>query len=163
MSKLSAAFRPSAPNDRTFKSVSKANEYFAKKEYKLAIGNYKNGFSHYERFVKLILNFLILVEYTKALTLAQPSLDKKNATAFSALIFSNRSASYYQCNKWVEAIKDADQVIRIKPEWPKVNSYSNYSLLILNIWVFFLTIIFIFRDIFEEPKQIWDLENMMRL
>lgn len=41
MSKLSAAFRPSAPNDRTFKSVSKANEYFAKKEYKLAIGNYK--------------------------------------------------------------------------------------------------------------------------
>ncbi|CAB5386108.1 unnamed protein product [Rhizophagus irregularis] len=96
MSKLSAAFRPSAPNDRTFKSVSKANEYFAKKEYKLAID-----------------------EYTKALTLAQPSLDKKTATAFSALIFSNRSASYYQCNKWVEAVKDADQVIRIKPEWPK--------------------------------------------
>ncbi|RIA87702.1 beta-lactamase-like protein [Glomus cerebriforme] len=95
-SKLSAAFRPSAPDDRTFKAVCKANEYFAKKEYKLAID-----------------------EYTKALTLSQPNLDKKNASSFSALIFSNRSASYYQCNKWAEAIKDADQVIRIKPEWPK--------------------------------------------
>jgi hypothetical protein len=60
--------------------------------------------------------------------LAQPSLDKKNATAFSALIFSNRSASYYHCNKWVEAIKDADQVIRIKPEWPKVNYYFFFFL-----------------------------------
>jgi hypothetical protein len=56
VSKLSAAFRPSAPNDRTFKSVSKANEYFAKKEYKLAIGDYKMLFFsfHHVKFVKLI-------------------------------------------------------------------------------------------------------------
>ena len=38
MSKLSATFRPTAPDDRTFKSVCKANEHYSRKEYKLAIG-----------------------------------------------------------------------------------------------------------------------------
>ncbi|CAI2189187.1 11738_t:CDS:2 [Funneliformis geosporum] len=96
-SKLSAAlFRPSAPDDRTFKVVCKANDHYTKKEFKLAID-----------------------EYTKALSLIRPSSDPKKSSSFSALIFSNRSASYYQCKKWAEAVKDADQVIRMRPEWPK--------------------------------------------
>jgi tetratricopeptide (TPR) repeat protein len=129
MSKLSAAFRPSAPNDRTFNSVCKANEHFTKKEYKLAIGNFfflvkRKRICHLNAYY--YYNYYYLDEYTKALTLAQPSLERKNATAFTALIFSNRSASYYKCKKWVEALKDADQVIRLMPEWPKVKKkYDN--------------------------------------
>ncbi|CAJ0745315.1 10175_t:CDS:2 [Entrophospora sp. SA101] len=41
---------------------------------------------------------------------------------FLALIFSNRSASYYQCTQWQQAVDDANQVIQIRPDWPKAEA-----------------------------------------
>ncbi|CAG8583848.1 8806_t:CDS:2 [Diversispora eburnea] len=34
-------------------------------------------------------------------------------------IESVASASYFQCRKWEHALKDAEQVIKIRPDWPK--------------------------------------------
>ncbi|CAG8439494.1 1693_t:CDS:2 [Acaulospora colombiana] len=48
---------------------------------------------------------------------------KRNRSAtclkMHTLIFSNRSANYFQCRKWEDSLKDAEQVIRIRPDWPK--------------------------------------------
>ncbi|CAG8513870.1 12795_t:CDS:2 [Acaulospora morrowiae] len=92
----SGAFRPNSPDNRSLRSVNRANELYSKKEYKSAIE-----------------------EYTKALSLCQPNSDPGRTSDFLALIYSNRSASYHQCQKWEDAVKDAEQVIRISPDWPK--------------------------------------------
>ena len=61
-------------------------------------------------------------EYTKALTLSQPNLNPLETSDFSALLFSRRSATYYCCQLYKDAEKDAAQVIRIRPEWTEVRT-----------------------------------------
>ncbi|CAG8769293.1 3134_t:CDS:2 [Gigaspora margarita] len=96
ISELSSAFRPNAPDDKTFQVVFRANNYYTKKDYESAIE-----------------------EYSKALSILQSNPETKKASDFSALVFSNRSASFFQRKKWKDAVKDAEQVIRIRPEWAK--------------------------------------------
>ncbi len=50
--------------------------------------------------------------YTKALK-AQPN------AAQQAVLYSNRSASLLKLNKVAKALADAEEVIRLKPEWDK--------------------------------------------
>lgn len=45
------------------------------------------------------------------------------------LLYSNRSAAYCKLGQYNEALKDAEEVVRIKPDWAKVNIDLN-SLLI---------------------------------
>lgn len=47
----------------------------------------------------------------------------------SELLYSNRSAAYCKLAQYNEALKDAEEVIRIKPDWAKVNLDLN-SLLV---------------------------------
>ncbi|CAG8514029.1 8124_t:CDS:2 [Cetraspora pellucida] len=96
MSEFSSVFRPNAPDDKSFQAVFRANNYYSKKDYEPAIE-----------------------EYSKAISILQSSPETKKSSDFAALVFSNRSASFFQRKKWKDAIKDAEQVIRIRPEWPK--------------------------------------------
>ncbi|KAL1921890.1 uncharacterized protein VTP21DRAFT_10532 [Calcarisporiella thermophila] len=88
-------FRPEAPDERSYRLTARANEFFQKRNYKDAVA-----------------------EYTRALGVVQvlPGMQQSD---FSALLFSNRSASYFAMRCYEEAQKDADQVIRIRPEWAK--------------------------------------------
>ncbi|CAG8554348.1 8113_t:CDS:2 [Paraglomus occultum] len=81
-------------DERTLKVVTRANQYFENKNYRAALD-----------------------EYTKALTLSQPNLNPLESSDFSALLFSKRSATYYCCQLYKDAEKDAAQVIRIRPGW----------------------------------------------
>ncbi|CAJ0905584.1 8841_t:CDS:2 [Entrophospora sp. SA101] len=58
-------------------------------------------------------------EFTKALTILNSSSPSPSSSDFFVLIYSNRSASYYQCSQWQEAVDDANQVIRIRADWQK--------------------------------------------
>ncbi|CAG8810292.1 20248_t:CDS:2 [Cetraspora pellucida] len=99
MSEFSSVFRPNAPDDKSFQAVLRANNYYSKKDYESAIE-----------------------EYSKAISILQSSPETKKTSDFAALVFSNRSASFFQRKKWKDAIKDAEQVIRIRPEWPKAEA-----------------------------------------
>ncbi|CAG8602882.1 5846_t:CDS:2 [Racocetra persica] len=99
ISEFSSVFRPNAPDDKSFQAVFRANNYYSKKDYESAIE-----------------------EYSKALSILQSSPETKKTSDFAALVFSNRSASFFQRKKWKHAVKDAEQVIRIRPEWPKAEA-----------------------------------------
>ncbi|KAG9294615.1 hypothetical protein G9A89_008094 [Geosiphon pyriformis] len=108
MSISESLFRKSAPNDRAYKAICRANEFYVSKNYRRAIGLLRiNFFSNLKD------------EYSKALRLSQPNMDPKKASDFSALLFGNRSACYFEKKLYQDAEKDAAQMIRMRPEWGK--------------------------------------------
>lgn len=93
-------FHPVAPDDRTYRLTCRANEYFERHHYKEAV-----------------------IEYTKTIMAMGPSdgKDRQSNTDFSALIYSNRSASYCMLKQWSDAENDAVYVMKIRPAWAKVS------------------------------------------
>ncbi|RUP11380.1 hypothetical protein BC936DRAFT_139985 [Jimgerdemannia flammicorona] len=98
-------FHPVASDDRTYRLTCRANEYFERHHYKEAI-----------------------VEYTKTIMAMGPSdgKDRQSATDFTALIYSNRSASYCMLKQWADAENDAAYVMKIRPNWAKVREVSGF-------------------------------------
>lgn len=45
----------------------------------------------------------------------------------SQLLYSNRSAAYCKLGRYDEALKDAEEAIRLKPDWAKVKIFDNRS------------------------------------
>jgi stress-induced-phosphoprotein 1 len=41
------------------------------------------------------------------------------------ILYSNRSAVYCKVEKYVEALRDAEKVVSLMPDWPKVSSPLN--------------------------------------
>ncbi|KAL1918473.1 uncharacterized protein VTP21DRAFT_3133 [Calcarisporiella thermophila] len=89
-----AAFHPEAPDDRTYKYVCRANDNFQRRYYKDAI-----------------------TEYFKAIQAVE--VVSPEPSDFLALLYSNRSASYFMLRQYTQAKQDADQVVRLRPNWAK--------------------------------------------
>ncbi|KAK9760865.1 hypothetical protein K7432_014693 [Basidiobolus ranarum] len=70
-----------------------------------------------------------ITEYTRALIKSKPAIDETGATDFIALIFANRSGAYCMLRQFEEAYKDAEIVIRLKPEWSQGYFRAGESLL----------------------------------
>ncbi|ORX79279.1 Metallo-hydrolase/oxidoreductase [Basidiobolus meristosporus CBS 931.73] len=90
---------PAASDGVLYRITCRANELFERHSYKEAVA-----------------------EYTRALIKSKPAITETDATDFIALIFANRSGAYCMLRQYEEAYKDAEIVIRLKPEWSKVKS-----------------------------------------
>lgn len=82
---------PAAPNDKSFKTATRANDLFERHLYTDAI-----------------------TEYTKVLQMSRGEAE------YLALIYSNRSASYLKLNQYQQAHNDAIEAIDLAPHWSKV-------------------------------------------
>ena len=40
------------------------------------------------------------------------------------VLFSNRSAAFAKMNKFSEALRDAEKIVELNPDWPKVSRKS---------------------------------------
>lgn len=70
-------------------------------------------------------DFLLAIDrYTQAIT-----LNRNNH-----VLFSNRSAAYARVGKFAEALEDAKRCHELKPDWPKVCTYSTCHLLLIMLW-----------------------------
>lgn len=68
-----------------------------------------------------------VLAYTKAIESAPPSADK----AALAVLYSNRSASFFCLEKYEEALKDAEQALELNPEWGKGFGRKGSALMLL--------------------------------
>lgn len=82
---------PAAPNEKSFKLVTRANDLFERHLYSDAV-----------------------TEYTKVLDMSRGDAD------YLALIYCNRSASYLKLNQYQQSQKDSEEAIELAPHWPKV-------------------------------------------
>lgn len=88
-----ASLSPPAPNDKSYKVTTRANDLFERHLYTDAI-----------------------TEYTKVLQI-------RGEADYLALVHANRSATYLKLHQYEQAYTDALQVIDLAPNWSKVNLY----------------------------------------
>lgn len=88
-----------APNEKSYKATSRANDLFERHLYTDA-----------------------MTEYTKVLQMSTAEPD------YLALIYANRSATYLKLNQYQQAYTDAVQVIDLAPHWSKVNRLHHFLL-----------------------------------
>jgi tetratricopeptide (TPR) repeat protein len=86
---------PPAPNEKSYKIVTRANDLFERHLYSDAI-----------------------LDYTKVLQLSKDLGQEDNA--YLALVYSNRSASYLKINETEKSRLDAIKAIELARHWPKV-------------------------------------------
>ncbi|ORY04160.1 Metallo-hydrolase/oxidoreductase [Basidiobolus meristosporus CBS 931.73] len=91
-----SATRPTAPDGILYRLASRGDTHFDKQQYKEAI-----------------------TFYTKALIKTKTVAEEPGARDFIALVFANRSAAYFYIGCLVDSAKDAEVVVRLKPDWSK--------------------------------------------
>ena len=62
--------------------------------------------------------------------------DKSDPLYILSTLLSNRSATYMELNKLEEALRDAEEVVRIRPHWVKV------SVIVLNVKCYLSRLLF---------------------
>lgn len=93
----SLVFTASAPTEKFYKLTIKANDFFERHQYNEAI-----------------------LEYTRIIQMSKEVIHENKD--YLALIYSNRSASYFKLNQYEKAKQDALQAISLASNWPKVTS-----------------------------------------
>ncbi|KAJ3038721.1 hypothetical protein HDV00_000381 [Rhizophlyctis rosea] len=89
------------------KAKDKGNEAFQKKQFSSALSEYSRSLSYFK---------------TVADTVPPPSADTKDKNDPLILLtslLSNRSATYAHLKKYTEALKDAEEVVALRPSWVK--------------------------------------------
>ena len=86
-------FQPPAPNDKCYKLVCRANDLFERHLYADAV-----------------------TEYTRIIH----GSANDSSNEFRALLYSNRSASFWQMKQYTKARDDANQIMELWPTWAKV-------------------------------------------
>ncbi|KAK9711273.1 hypothetical protein K7432_007957 [Basidiobolus ranarum] len=88
--------RPAAPDGALYRLISQGDSYLHKQQYKEAI------------------NF-----YTKALIKTKTVAEEPGAQHFLSLLLFNRSTAYFHFGCLIDSMKDAEIVIKLKPDWSK--------------------------------------------
>ncbi|ORX51668.1 Metallo-hydrolase/oxidoreductase [Hesseltinella vesiculosa] len=87
---MASPFQPPASNSKSYSLTLKGNQHYEKQQYNEAIQ-----------------------EYTK-------SMEHATTADFLALLYSNRSSCYLLAHQLMLALMDAEKVIQLAPDWPKV-------------------------------------------
>ncbi|KAI7855813.1 beta-lactamase-like protein [Circinella umbellata] len=117
-------FQPPAPNDKCYKLVCRANDLFERHLYADAI-----------------------TEYTKIIH----GSANKSSNEFRALLYSNRSASYWQIKKYTKAKDDANQIMELWPTWAK--GYFRYAEVLMALRQFDEAITYYKRALEKDPEN----------